>query len=621
MKSNNNDILNVILEFNDIKNQFERFSDEIYREGLEKILKNYENINNTVKGKFNEIKISFLSNLQLRIDELEKIKENIFKKNFKFNTNTLNIKNIDNFKIISKKIINENNENINKREKDIKKNNEQKNNPLINLFNFNNQNKILNKEQNEIKKIENSKKEIRDLLYNKIINFEFKPPPIQQNNLSFSNELNEGLMEEDSNNSEEDNFEFLRFDNEIFINDLKGQNFDDEDNKILIEEMKKKLTLNTLNEYLNKNNENDEIKTINVFKKMNNNHKIFNNSNNDIEENSFSNLGKIITNTKENIVEDRWLFKIQTIYTLFIHGIYQKEINAAILNLKWEERNLTEFLFLNQNSTTIFAYNIFLRIREKIEMRFRTPLNFSYLNIPPYVYLSGGKDLTFKDLYSIYRIRRINQNEVSIDKYSKLIIPRSSHSSIYIPLSNLIIFISGSNTNSCEQLNIKTKIVKRISDLNFIRENSSPCLINDTDLYVFFGYNSQNNQYLTSIEKMDLRKKLKWDLINIKVNNLNQNLCKKQNLSSIPYKLNNKESILLLGGIGEDNMECKDVFLYFISSKSISPMNSNLSSLVSFTHPSFVEYGIEDADYVFNVSNSGFLIMFSVKSGEFTPII
>ena len=254
-------------------------------------------------------------------------------------------------------------------------------------------------------------------------------------------------------------------------------------------------------------------------------------------------------------------------------------------------------------------------------MDFRTPLNFSYLNIPPYVFLSGGKDLTFKDLYSVYRIRRLNQNEVSIEKYSQLIINRSSHSSIYIPLSNLIIFISGSNTNSCEQLNIKTKIVKRISDLNFIRENSSPCLINDTDLYVFFGYNSQKNQYLTSIEKLDLKKKLKWDLINIKVNNLNQNLCKKQNLSSIPYKLNNKESILLLGGIGEDNMESKDVFIYFISSKSISPIKSKLSSLVSFTHPTFVEYGIEDADYVFNVSNSGFLIMFSVKSGEFTPII
>ena len=504
MKSNNNDILNVISEFKDIKNEFERFINEIYRECLEKILKNDENINNIVKVKFNEIKNSFLSNLQSKINLLEKLKENIFKNNFKFNTNTLNIKNIDNFKIISKKIINENNENE-------KNKNSKKNKPLINLFNSNNQNKILNKKENEIQKIENLKKEIRDLLYNNKLNFEFKPPPIHQNILSFSNELNEGLMEEDSNNSEEDNFEFLRFDNEIFINNLKGQTFDDEDNRTLIEEMKKKLPLITLKEYSNQNNENEEIQTTNLINQLNNNNKInnFNNSNNDIELNSFSNLGKIITNTKESIVEDRWPFKIQNIYSLYIHGIYQKEINFAISTLKWDERNLTEFLFFNQNSTIIYAYNVFLKIREKIEIDFRTPLNFSYLNIPPYVFLSGGKDLTFKDLYSVYRIRRLNQNEVSIEKYSQLIINRSSHSSIYIPLSNLIIFISGSNTNSCEQLNIKNKIVKRICDLNFIRENSSPCLINDTDLYVFFGYNSQKNQYLTSIEKLDLKKKIK----------------------------------------------------------------------------------------------------------------
>ena len=267
MKSNNNDILNVISEFKDIKNEFERFINEIYRECLEKILKNDENINNTVKVKFNEIKNSFLSNLQSKINLLEKLKENFFKNNFKFNTNTLNIKNIDNFKIISKKIINENNENE-------KNKNSKKNKPLINLFNSNNQNKILNKKENEIQKIENLKKEIRDLLYDNKLNFEFKPPPIHQNILSFSNELNEGLMEEDSNNSEEDNFEFLRFDNEIFINNLKGQTFDDEDNRTLIEEMKKKLPLITLKEYSNQNNENEEIQTTNLINQLNNNNKI-----------------------------------------------------------------------------------------------------------------------------------------------------------------------------------------------------------------------------------------------------------------------------------------------------------------------------------------------------------
>ena len=140
-------------------------------------------------------------------------------------------------------------------------------------------------------------------------------------------------MEEDSNNSEEDNFEFLRFDNEIFINDLKGQNFDDDDNKILIEEMKKKLTLNTIKEYPKQKNEDDEIQKINLFNIFNNNNKISNNSNNDIEINSFSNIGKITTNSKENRVEDRWPFKIQNIYTLFINGIYQKQINLEYISL------------------------------------------------------------------------------------------------------------------------------------------------------------------------------------------------------------------------------------------------------------------------------------------------
>ena len=84
--------------------------------------------------------------------------------------------------------------------------------------------------------------------------------------------------------------------------------------------MKKKLPLITLKEYSNQNNENEEIQTTNLINQLNNNNKInnFNNSNNDIELNSFSNLGKIITNTKESIVEDRWPFKIQNIYSLYM---------------------------------------------------------------------------------------------------------------------------------------------------------------------------------------------------------------------------------------------------------------------------------------------------------------
>ncbi len=37
---------------------------------------------------------------------------------------------------------------------------------------------------------------------------------------------------------------------------------------------------------------------------------------------------------------------------------------------------------------------------------------------------------------------------------------------MYIQFSDSIIFISGVQTSSCEELNIKTKVVKRICDLN-----------------------------------------------------------------------------------------------------------------------------------------------------------
>ena len=44
-----------------------------------------------------------------------------------------------------------------------------------------------------------------------------------------------------------------------------------------------------------------------------------------------------------------------------------------------------------------------------MNLNFNTPFNFSYLNIPPYVYLSGGLNLEYKELSLIYRFRRSNK--------------------------------------------------------------------------------------------------------------------------------------------------------------------------------------------------------------------
>ena len=590
MKANNIDFSESITIFKNIKNKVEIFSNKIYSECIENYLRN----NNKVKAKFEEIKNLFLLELQTNIEELEKIKNAILNNNKNPNQN-------------------KNNQEEKSKQNELIKN---KNNDI--------QKSKLFEQENKLKQIENLKTEIKENLSNTNKKIEFNPPQIYQNILSFSNELNEGVMEENSSNlSEEDNFEFLRFDNEVFINELKGQTIYDKEDIILIEEMKPKTgNLNIRNEYQRRNFNKEENEDNNMIQRLTSyNNEINNNNSNYSESYSFHNFERITTSYQENKIEDRWPFKIQNLYTLYIIGTYKKELANAILNLDWKERNLIEFLFLRENSTFLYSYNVLLSKRDKIETEFRTPLNFSYLNLPPYVFLSGGLNLKFKELSSIIRIRKIENEVISYEKYAQLIIPRSSHSSVYISFSNSIIFISGSKTNSCEELNIKTKLIKKICDLNTLRENSSPCVFNDTDLYVFFGYNSQSDKFITSIEKLNLKTKLKWELINIKINDSDKSLCLRKNLSCVPYKLNYKDGILLVGGIGNNNMECREICFYFISSKSLTPIKNKLPSLASFTHQLFVEYGVEDSDLLFNVSNSGLLLQFSKKSGEFIPII
>ena len=585
----NNDFINYISLFKGIKNKIEKFCNKIYSEFIEINTKK----NNEIKIKFENIKNAFLKELQNNIQEINKINNN--------------------------------------KENNIKNNNKIENIIKNEVKNASKKLEINNKNKN-IKKIDDPLKlkilqEIKENLSNNN-KLEFHPPEIELNHLSYSKDLNEGLMEDESNNSEEENFDFLRFDKEVYINELKGQIFDDiEDNKEIIEIFKN--IYNNKENYLIKKNENEEKKKNENKKKedeiisknknkINHNTKLFNKTFNDNEDKI--NNAKI-TIHQENKIEDRWPYKIENIYLIYVLGEYKKQVFEQINLLTWEERGLTEFILFPQNSNYIYIYNIFLENKQKIDLDFKTPFNFSYINIPPYVYLSGGLNLKYKELSLIYRFRRINKNEISFDIYSKLNIPRCSHSSIYIPFSDSIIFISGVNTSSCEELNIKTKIVKRICDLCYKRESCSPCLINDTDLYVFFGFNSDKNEYYSSIEKIDLRKKIKWELINIKINSSNMNIYEKQNLCCIPYKLNNKEGILLVGGSSNNCILTNDISFYFINSQSLTQINSKLSYLTSFTNQMFIDYGMENSDYLFNVSDSGVLIKFIKESGEFIYVI
>ena len=578
------DFINYISLFKEIKIKIEKFCNKIYTEFIEKNIIN----NNDIKIKFENIKDTFLNEIKTNIDKL------------------ININNYDgndiqkNYKEVKK------NE-IQNEIKQIKNNNDNKNTKQID-------------EQLNLKILQEIKNNLSN--NNKL---EFHPPEIEQNHISYLNDLNDGLMEDESNYSENENFDFLRFDKEIYINESKGQILDDLDENIEIIELFKN-PFNNKENYLKKNKENEEEKTNeeeneiidNYNNQINKNSIIINKTSNEIEDKK--NQIKITVH-QENKIEDRWPYKIENIYKIYYMGNYIKKVFNQINLLTWEERGLIEFLLFPQNSNFIYVYNVFLENKEKINIDFYTPFNFSYLNIPPYVYLSGGLNLQYKELSLIYRFRRYDKNNISYEKYSKLNIPRCSHSSIYIQFSDSIIFISGIHTTSCEELNVKTKVVKKICDLNCKRESCSPCLINDTDLYVFFGLNSDKNEYFSSIEKMDLRKKNKWELINIKINSSDMNIYEKQNSCCIPHKLNNKEGILLIGGASFNYKISNDIYFYFIDSKSLTSINTKLPYATYFTNQMFIEYGMENSDYLFNVSENGILIKFIKESGEFKYLI
>ena len=590
----------IEIEFTKLK-EIQDKTEESYNKIMNDCLfNNFQNIENTIKlikQQFEEIKNNFLNELKNNIDQITNNKNKIIINNqFTIENNHIS------FEILGTKLIKEVIIPLNKNDKignEVKINNvkeigekkeeEKKEEQYKNKV----QQKIKTKTPEEI--IE----EIRKNLSNEDKG-EFQPPMIEKNQLSISNALNEGLMEEDSKDSS--NFEFLIFDLEVYMNQYKGQIFDDENNNEILEIMKQNPNKQETNVKDDLNNKNNNINT--PTDNLNNNLL------NDLKLNP-----NIIKNKNNNNP------KLKEIYQKYKKNIPKNELEDEIKKLDYKERNLIEFSCFYPNSNYYNTYNIYLKIKEKIDLDKKLPLLFSFINIPPFSYISGGRDSNAKELKKIIRIQRTGEKKCEYIEMTNLKKARSNHTSIYIPSLNSIAFISGSKTTSCEILNLNNNKIIELKDLHIQREGASPCLFNEKILYVFFGYNTKSDKYITSIEKLDLKEfKNKWEEITFKLTSSNMNLYQKQNLSCIPYSMNNKDGILLIGGIGNNGMESKEVLYYCIKTKSISVFQ-NLNFPSSYTHLSFINYGFDTYDDVYNLTNFGILIKYDQIKEEFTPIM
>ena len=113
-----------------------------------------------------------------------------------------------------------------------------------------------------------------------------------------------------------------------------------------------------------------------------------------------------------------------------------------------------------------------------------------------------------------------------------------------ITYHNSIICLSGQHNKKCEIYSIIKNEWNEMKEMNIERSEFGSCIINDKYLFSIFGFNYPKNEYLNTIEYLDLLDEdCNWEYLNYKNEKLLSMYIK--GLLSINY---NDEKIILIGG-------------------------------------------------------------------------
>ena len=290
-----------------------------------------------------------------------------------------------------------------------------------------------------------------------------------------------------------------------------------------------------------------------------------------------------------------------------------KEFKNIFDQLPWESRGKIELFAVDQKNNSLKIYNELTEKIEEIKLDFKLAMQLSYINLPPYLYLSGGK-INGKDINSIQRIIRTGKNSVKLEEFSKLYLGRSNHCMVYVKNLNSLFFISGSKIKTCEKYNFNKNKMESFPDLNISREKCCSCLLNEKYLYVFFGFDRNKNKFETSIEKININEPKYWEIINLIGN---PNMFKKQNIACIPFFLDKQKGVIITGGINSLRNELKETVFINIE-RNRGEIFNPLPKNSSFTNSYFIhfdKYACENE--VINFSNEFNVIKFNLDKNEF----
>ena len=290
-----------------------------------------------------------------------------------------------------------------------------------------------------------------------------------------------------------------------------------------------------------------------------------------------------------------------------------EEKKKILSSVSWNERNFLEIIALGQNCKTSFVFNPYLLLIEEIEFDFpfKLPAFHSFINIHPYLYLSGGKNnesSSGNELDTFYRLRRSEEKSFTIKNLPSMTEARFSHTMVYIQKLNSICVISGSRLKSCEMFDLDSQTWSSLPLLIISREKASAVVVNDEYLYVFFGFDRTKSKFVTTIERLSLETLSQWESISIPGN---QNILKKQGMSCL---ISPDGKLLLVGGINSLRNESKDILEFDPNTKKAG-IFSSLPAPCSFTHVGFTQ--LTDG-YWYNITENFDVVRYDAQSQQFS---
>ena len=196
--------------------------------------------------------------------------------------------------------------------------------------------------------------------------------------------------------------------------------------------------------------------------------------------------------------------------------------------------------------------------------------DYQYEGTLLYNLLTGVYILTGEKTDTLYYYNSLTE---TISKICKLNYGHNNGSMKYDEKKLRIYILGGKNTTNCEYYSLEDKKVYKMPNLNKDRANGS-FIISQNKLFGFFGFCYKEDNYVNSIEYLDLEKMDKWEeLIDIKFFKENI-LFNVESVATMYYK-NDKNKILIYCGIqGEDEEFITEYYLlYDTINNSINKIN------------------------------------------------